>query len=158
MNLYSEEHRRVLSALIKYEVRFLLIGGVAAIYYGVNRNTGDLDILIEPSKENGLRVIEALKSLQLEVPEFKPEEFEENLVLAFGFPPEAVDILNYTPGIDFDDAYKKAILINLQEFKVRLIDIHDLIRNKESLQRSGEKAHLDRYDLEVLKRIIQKKD
>jgi hypothetical protein len=29
----------------------------------VNRNTGDIDILIEPSKEIGLRVVKALKSL-----------------------------------------------------------------------------------------------
>jgi hypothetical protein len=155
MNLYSEEHYKVLSALIKYEVRFLLVGGIASIYYGVNRNTGDLDILVEPSKENGLRVVNALKSLQLDVPEFSPEEFERDLVLAFGFPPDAVDILNSTPGIDFHEAYKNSLPVRLDDLTVRLIDIHDLIRNKESLRRTGEKAHLDAYDLEVLRKIVR---
>jgi hypothetical protein len=67
-----------------------------------------LEILFEPSQENGLKLIEALKSIQLETPDFKPQEFEENLVLAFGFPPDAVDLLNNTPGIDFKDAYENA--------------------------------------------------
>jgi len=107
----------------------------------VNRNTGDLDVFVEPSKENGARVIKALRSLQLELPEFSPEEFEENLVLAFGFPPDAVDILNYTAGINFADAYTNSVKVDLHELNVRLIGIHDLIRNKENLQRTGEKAY-----------------
>jgi hypothetical protein len=155
MNLYSDEHKQVLEAFIRHKVKFLLIGGFAAIYYGVNRNTGDIDILIEPSKENGLHVVEALKSLELEMPDFQPEEFEKKLVLAFGFPPDAVDILNETPGINFEEAYEKSVTVNLDNLNVRIIAIHDLIRNKESLQRSGEKAHLDQYDLAVLKKIAQ---
>jgi hypothetical protein len=35
----------------------ILIGRHAAIYYGVRRTTGDLDILIEPTKENGAKVM-----------------------------------------------------------------------------------------------------
>lgn len=51
------------------DVKFILIGGHAAIYYGVNRNTGDLDILIEASQENGQRLLNALKKMGLEVPD-----------------------------------------------------------------------------------------
>jgi hypothetical protein len=90
------------------------------------------------------------------LPDFKPEEFEEKLVLAFGFPPDAVDILNETPGINLKEAYEKSVTVNLDNLNVRIIDIHDLIRNKENLKRSGEKAHLDQYDLAVLKKIAQK--
>lgn len=38
-----------------------------------------------------------------------------------------------------------------------MIDIRDLIQNKEALNRKGEKALMDRYDAEVLKKIIQKR-
>ncbi len=37
-----------------------------------------------------------------------------------------------------------------------MIDIRDLIRNKQSLNRKGEKSYFDKYDLEVLKKIIKK--
>lgn len=37
-----------------------------------------------------------------------------------------------------------------------MIDIRDLIKNKEALHQEGEKALMDKYDAEVLKKIIQK--
>ena len=157
MGLHSKEHIRLLKALITHEVKFLLIGGHAAIYYGVNRNTGDLDILIEPTRQNGEKLIKALSSVGLIIPEISPEEFERELVLAFGFEPDAVDILNYTPGLDFETTYSNSILLDFDGIKLKMIDIRDLIRNKESLNRHGDKAFLDKYDAEVLKKILEQK-
>lgn len=157
MALHSKEHIKFLKALIKYEVKFLLIGGHAAIYYGVNRNTGDLDILIEPTQQNGQKLIKALASVGLIIPEIKPEEFEKELVLAFGFEPDAVDILNFTPGLEFETTYKNGIDIEFNGVQLKVIDIRDLIRNKENLNRKGEKSHLDKFDAEILKKILQQK-
>lgn len=157
MSLYSKDHLRLLKSLLNNHVKFILIGGHAAIYYGVNRNTGDLDILIEPTRSNGLRLIQALKKIGLEVPEFEPDEFEQKLVLSFGLEPDAVDILNYTPGIDFNDAYNNSHSVDFSGLKVKIIDIRDLIKNKENLRREGEKSLLDKYDVEVLKKILKKK-
>ncbi len=157
MPLHSKEHIKLLKALVRNEVKFLLIGGHAAIYYGVHRNTGDLDILVEPTRHNGNKLVKALLEIGLEVPEILPEEFEKELVLGFGFEPDAVDILNYTPGIDFEVTYQNSILINFEGISVRVIDIRDLIRNKEALNRTGEKSLMDKYDAEVLKKILKKK-
>jgi hypothetical protein len=158
VNLYTEEHTRLLKSLLKYHVKFILVGGYAAIYYGVNRNTGDLDILIEPTAENGKLLIAALKDDGLEVPEILPEEFEREMVLSFGLEPEGVDILNFTPGIEFRSAYENSIEETFSGLKIRIIHIRDLIRNKEQLQRKGEKSFLDKYDVEVLKKIQKRKE
>jgi hypothetical protein len=99
MRPFDKEHLAFLKALKTFSVKYLIIGGHAAIYHGVNRNTGDLDILIEPTVENGHRLLKALKSLKLEIPEITDQEWISQLVLSFGFPPEAIDILNYTPGL-----------------------------------------------------------
>jgi hypothetical protein len=157
MRPFDEDHLAFLRALIKYNVKYLIIGGHAAIYYGVNRNTGDLDILIEPSIQNGHKLLQALKNLKLEIPDIDDEEWTSQLVLSFGFEPDAIDILNYTPGLQFNDVYENALKVNQDGIEINMIDIRDLIRNKESLNRVGEKAHLDKYDIEVLKRIISKK-
>ncbi len=157
MKLQSKEHIRFLKALLKFDTKFLIIGGHAAIYHGVRRTTSDLDILIEPTQINGEKIIAALHSLKLEVPEILPSEFEANLVLSFGLEPDAVDIINYTPGFDFGTIYTNSILADFLDVRVRMVDIRDLIRNKELLNRKGEKALLDQYDIEVLKKIIQKK-
>lgn len=158
MSIHSPNHISFLRAFQKHHVKFLLIGGHAAIYYGVNRNTGDLDVLIEPTIVNGQRVIAALQELKLEIPEIEILEFESPMVLSFGLEPDAIDILNYTPGIEFKQVYENAILADFSELKVPLIDIRDLIKNKESLNRSGEKSYLDLYDIEVLKRIVKRKE
>jgi len=157
VRLQSKDHIRFLKALLKFEVKFLIIGGHAAIYHGVRRNTSDLDILVEPTQLNGEKIIAALHSLKLDVPEILPSEFETNLVLSFGLEPDAVDIINYTPGFDFVTIYKNSIVADLLDIRVHMIDIRDLISNKELLNRQGEKALLDKYDVEVLKKIIQKK-
>jgi hypothetical protein len=155
VSLHSKEHILLLKHFVKCDVKFLLIGGHAAIYYGVNRNTGDLDILVEPTRENGAKVILALQKMKLELPEIKSEEFETTMVLSFGLEPNAVDILNYTPGIKFDEAFSNSRLGDYEGLQIRIIDIRDLIRNKESLKRDGPKSLLDKYDVEVLKKILK---
>jgi len=158
VSLHTEEHLKLLKSLVDHHVKFILIGGHAAIYYGVNRNTGDLDILIEPTAENGSLLLQALQKLGLEVPEIKPEEFEKEMVLTFGLEPDAVDILNYTPGIEFHSAYRNSHPVDFSGLKIQIIDIQDLIRNKEQLSRPGEKSLLDQYDVEVLKKILKRKE
>lgn len=155
MRPHSKEHIRFLKSLLKFKVQFVIIDGHASIYYGVRRTTSDLDILIEPSRLNGQKLLNAFTYLKLDVPIIQPEEFETNLILSFGLEPDAIDILNYTPGIDIHTVFKNSIAVHFSGIEVPMIDIRDLIKNKESLNRQGEKALLDKYDAEVLKKIIQ---
>lgn len=157
MSTNSDEHIKLIKSLVLYGVKFIIIGGYAAIFHGVRRNTGDLDILIEPTKINGAKLIEALKNIGLILPDLDPAEFEKELVLSFGLEPEAVDILNVTPGIEFEAAYLNAATVEFSGEKIRVINIRDLIKNKQSLNRSGDKAHLDAYDLSVLQKILSQK-
>jgi hypothetical protein len=60
------------------DVRYLTIGGFAVIYYGHNRTTGDIDILIEDTIDNRKKLRKALKDIgigdfeQIESTEFIP--------------------------------------------------------------------------------------
>jgi hypothetical protein len=140
---YSKVHISFLRAIVNEKVKFLIIGGHAAIYHGVNRNTGDLDILVEPTKQNGAAI--------------EPEEFEKPLFLAIGFEPDAVDILTSTAGLDFENVFTNAIDFSYEGVSIKILAINDLIKNKSSLNREGEKALLDKYDAEVLKKILKNK-
>lgn len=44
IDLFTREHQQLLSALIKNQVSFMLVGGYAVIHYGYDRNTGDMDL------------------------------------------------------------------------------------------------------------------
>ena len=50
----------VFASLHSHDVRYLVIGGIAAVLHGVPRATFDLDILIEATPENARRVLSAL--------------------------------------------------------------------------------------------------
>lgn len=51
----------VFRSLSIHEVRYLVVGGVAAIVHGVPRTTFDLDLLVEADEENARRLLEALR-------------------------------------------------------------------------------------------------
>ena len=46
----------VFASFQKHKVRYLVIGGIAAVLHGVPRATFDLDILIEASPDNARRL------------------------------------------------------------------------------------------------------
>jgi hypothetical protein len=50
----------VYSSLHKHRVKYVTIGGIAAILHGVPRATFDLDILIEATSDNAQRLLDAL--------------------------------------------------------------------------------------------------
>jgi hypothetical protein len=50
----------VFASFQKHEVRYIVIGGIASVLYGVPRATFDLDIFIDATPENTQRLLEAL--------------------------------------------------------------------------------------------------
>jgi hypothetical protein len=156
VSIFSDYHFQFLKTLLNRGVKFLILGGQAAIYYGVRRGTGDLDILIERSEENGNKILLAFSDLGLAADGITAEEFNNEIFLGLGIEPDAVDLFNSTPGIDFATAYERSTVVNDRGFDINIISVTDLIRNKESLRREGEKKLLDQYDVEVLKRIMKK--
>jgi hypothetical protein len=153
MSLFSPFHEKLVRTLLKNGVNFIIIGGFAAIYYGVSRGTGDLDLLIEPSRENGQRLLNSFQELGLDNGDLQPEEFEKPLFLAFGFEPNAVDVLTFTPAINYTQASESSQFFVIGSDRIPIIGIDLLIENKRSLNRAGPKGLLDEYDVRELTRI-----
>lgn len=151
---FSRAHDRVLRKFIYCEVDFVLIGGHAAIYHGVQRTTSDLDILIRPTLQNGERILNACTRLGLEIDGLTPEDFTIPQFFNFGTKPGAVDILNFIVGLSIDQVFDNAQHSRIEELRLKVIDIRDLISNKESIKRTTEKNLVDQQDILALKRII----
>lgn len=158
MSIFSQYHFNFLKTLIDNGVKFLIVGGQAAIYYGVRRGTGDLDLLVEPTSKNGEKILHTFRQLNLQVDEISAKEFEQPLFLGLGLEPDAVDIITITPGIDFQSAYERSKEILDLNLKIKVIGLQDLIKVKESLNRSEEKGILDKYDIAVLKKILKRSE
>jgi hypothetical protein len=157
MSFLGKTHERILRKFLFHGVDFVLIGGHAAVFYGVRRTTGDIDILVRPTIENGVRILKAFKELKLEVTDISPEDFAQDHIFTFGLEPDAVDILTFSKGVTLESVFDNANPRKIDDLRLKIIDIRDLIRNKESLKRTGEKNLVDQLDILALKRILKSK-
>jgi hypothetical protein len=69
MSFFGKTHERILKKFLTSDVEFVLMGGHAAVFYGVRRTTSHIDILVKPTLANGERIVKAFKSLQLDISE-----------------------------------------------------------------------------------------
>jgi len=155
MSVFRTFHTKILDSFEKFGVEYLLIGGLAAIFYGVRRTTSDIDLFVNPTIENGEKIILALKAIQIETGDLIPEDFVKEIYLSFGGYEDGVDILNFTPGISFKDAFTNKKSIKEGQLVFHIIHYTDLIKNKESLKRAGNKSLIDQFDVSELKKIFR---
>ncbi len=78
----------VLTALKKYQVEYVLIGGVAVILYGLERVTADLDIFVRMGPDNIDRLKDALNDVFRDpsIQEITLEELSAYPVIRYGTP------------------------------------------------------------------------
>ena len=72
----------LLEALQRYQVRFLVVGGLAVHFYDPTREVGDLDLLAEPTLQNARRLVTALRTVHVFPDPGAAERFAEG---GFGF-------------------------------------------------------------------------
>ena len=66
-----------IGSLIVHGAEFLIVGAYALAFHGAPRFTGDLDILIRPTVENGARVLTAIRAFGFPVGELQPSDLAE---------------------------------------------------------------------------------
>ena len=57
----NPHYRELLQLLNEFEVRYLIVGGYAMMKYTEPRYTKDLDVWVDNSAQNSLRLFQALK-------------------------------------------------------------------------------------------------
>lgn len=82
-----ENFLKILRALAREKVEYILIGGFAVILHGLSRLTADIDIFIKPEAENLDRLKKALKEVfptDLEIDSISLQDLLEYAVVRFG--------------------------------------------------------------------------
>ncbi len=122
--------QNVFLSLKKHKVKYLVIGGIAAVLYGVPRATFDLDILIEATPKNVKKLLDALLEAGLYTSSLTSvDEVLATEVTVFK-DLVRIDVQTSTPGLEFKKAWK-----NKKTMQYRMIDFHvvsksDLIASK----------------------------
>lgn len=93
-------------------MRYLVIGGAAVIYHGYSRLTGDIDFLYDCSRDNSLRLWQALVEFWGgSVPSLgsADELVDPNLVVQFGRPPNRIDRIASLRSVPFERAWQSRV-------------------------------------------------
>lgn len=157
----------VFQTLNRYEVRYVVIGGLASEFLGAAIGTNDIDICYERTPANMDRLAEALKDLHAVlrvagVTEDLPFILDGRTLAAgdsFTFRSDAgdLDVLGTPSGTGgFRDLDADATTYDLGEgLLVRVVSLDDLIRMKEAASRPKDEVHL--HVLAALKQRIQER-
>ena len=154
---FSSDIQDFLRVLHTHDVRFMIVGGEAVIFYGHIRVTGDIDVYYDRDHDNTASLFKALEEFwQGQIPALEgPSELEKRgVIFQFGVPPNRIDLLNDIDGVDFESAWRRRTRVVLEDRSGNIpfsyIGLEDLIQNKRAAGRPKDQDDLP-FLLEALK-------
>ncbi len=137
-NILNQDFSEFIDSLNKMDVDYLLVGGFAVIYHGYNRTTGDIDIWVNPTKENYRKLKMAFADFGLSLFDMTEDKFlniTDYDVFTFGVPPVCIEILTKVTGVEFNNCFEDATLQKFDGIDVRIIDLRNLLAAKKAAGR-----------------------
>jgi predicted nucleotidyltransferase len=139
----EKDYEELLKLLNKHKVKYCIIGAYAVAFYVKPRYTKDLDIFIEPSDENGEKMVKALDDFGFKSLKLSAEDFTtKRRIIQLGYEPLRIDIITSILGCSFDQVWKNKVIGTYGKEKVYFIGIDELISTKTVSSRQEDKIDL----------------
>lgn len=132
--------RRVLEALVKHGVDFVVIGGLAVIVHGHVRTTRDVDFVAASEMENLERLEAALRELKAELwgvdahllgIDLEAKTLAEGGNFTLVTDAGGVDFFNEVPGgLPYEELRERALTVEVEGLPIRVAALDDLLRMK----------------------------
>ncbi|MBS1529681.1 MAG: hypothetical protein JSU01_05210 [Bacteroidetes bacterium] len=140
-----------LTAMYKHQVRYMLIGGIAVNFHGIERHTNDMDIWLAPANANRDLFCNALLDLGYtdeELADLKSEDFTTFFKCSIGAMPDTIDCLTFVhPTIDFDQAETEMIKHDIGNGVIlNVVNYHFLRKMKLVTHRQKDWSDVARLD------------
>lgn len=128
------------ASLEKHKVKYVVIGGVAAILHGVPRMTGDIDLFIEATVDNTQRMLEVLKDLGYETTDLVTPAGLAAVKLLMFENGVKIDVMLQIPGLDFATAWANKLTMRAGDQTFYVVSKADLIAAKRAAGRRRDLA------------------
>jgi len=139
--MLNEDYKDMLQAFVYERVRFLLVGAYALAAHGYPRATMGIDIWVMPAADNAEAVLRAFRRFGAPLHNLtKGDLVKEGTVFQIGVAPRRIDIITAASGLEFDQAFSRAIVVDLEGIAVHIPSVADLIRNKRASGRTKDLA------------------
>ena len=131
--------------LNSHRVEFVVVGGHAVAFHGHPRFTGDIDLLIRPTRENAEAVLRVLRDFGFGALKVDPADLTTpGRILQLGRPPNRIDLLTSISAVTFDEAWETRISGALDDQQVSFLGWDALIRNKTASGRDKDRLDVKR--------------
>jgi len=135
----------VFESFQKHNVKYVIIGGIAAILHGVPRATFDLDILIESTTTNAQKLLDALLEANFGTAGLiSADELIAHEITIFK-DRVRIDVQTKTPGLQFDAAWQNREVMEYQNQIFYVVSRNNLIASKLASARE-----IDLEDVRIL--------
>ncbi len=145
--------RAIFDALDRNGVRYVLIGGMAAILHGASHVTTDVDVVPQDARENLERLSEVLRALHARIrvtgePDGVPFDISAAAlarVRVWNLQTDVGDLdLTFQPAgtHGFDDLRRDSVVMHLRSGDVTVASLADVVRSKEAADRPRDRAAL----------------
>ena len=126
----------LIDSLCSHHVRFLIVGAHALAVHGRPRATGDLDVLVEPTRANAERLGRALHAFGFPALAAEASKFAEpDRMATLGREPLRVDLLTSISGVSFAQAWRGRKTVTFGERRVGFLGLREFISNKHAAGR-----------------------
>jgi len=141
----EKDFEELLKLFNKHKIKYCIIGAFALAFHAQPRYTKDMDIIVEPTVENGKKIVTALAEFGFESLKLSPEEFcQPDRFIQLGYEPVRVDLITSIEGLLFQKIWKNRKIGTYGKARVFFIGLDDLIQSKEIAGRKQDVADLDR--------------
>jgi hypothetical protein len=139
---------RVCESLNRHRASYILIGGFAVILHGFVRGTKDIDLLIDSSYENVVRVKQALSILADNAVSLVSDDDIRRYTVVRVADEIVIDLLERACGIDFATAKDEIDVFTIRGVEIPVAGKELLIRMKDTVRPS------DHTDVAYLRMLL----
>ncbi len=140
----EKDYEELFELFNKYKIRCCIVGSYALAFYVRPRYTKDIDILIEPSRDNSRKVVRALNEFGFASLNLSERDFQaKKRIIQLGFEPLRIDLLTGLEGCSFSRIWANKNRGFFGRARVYFIGLGDLIRLKKRSTRLQDKADLE---------------
>jgi len=140
----EKDYEEFLKLLNRHRIQYCIVGAYAVAFHARPRYTKDIDILIEVSKDNACKMIQALDEFGFGELELTEEDFlKEGLIIQLGYEPVRIDLLTTISGCTFKEIWDHKKFGDYGDEKVIFIGKEELIKSKKAAGRKQDEADLE---------------
>ncbi len=142
----NQDFRDLLILMSDEGARYLLVGGWALALHGYGRGTDDMDIFVQPTDENAVRVFRALAAFGAPVAAHGITEglfAQEGYGYRMGLEPNLIEILTRIDGVTFEEAFRNHQAVEMEGRWIPYIGRAALLKNKLAAGRAKDLADVE---------------